>query len=141
MAEALLKARMPESWNEHLEISSAGTSAWDGQPATENAVAVLREKGVELGDHHSALLSREQVVEADLIVVMAEEHADAVVALDPDAASKVLRLGELDPERDETDIADPIGGDRAVYSGSREEIDGLVSHLIEYISDRFNIDS
>ena len=140
MAEAILKARMPESWEEYLEISSAGTSAWEGQPAAEKAVTVLEEKGVELGDHHSTLLMREQIFEADLIVVMAGEHAQIVRGIAPDIEDRILMLGELDHGRESHDIDDPIGGDREMYAASRDELEELVLLLIDYLADKYALE-
>ena len=140
MAEALLKARMPESWEAHLEISSAGTSAWDGQPAAENAVAVLKEKKVELDGHYSTLLTREHIVESDLIVVMATEHAHIILRLDPEAEDKILLLGELDHGRERPDIEDPIGGNRKIYTESRDELEALILLLIDYIAARYSLE-
>lgn len=140
MAEVLLRARMPESWRNEVEVSSAGTFAWNGQPASATAVDVLSEIGIDLSSHRARHLEEEIVQSADLIVVMAEEHARFVRELDPEAAPKVLMLGELDQERESADIDDPIGGDREVYAASRDEIDRLVSRLIRYISDNFNIE-
>jgi len=139
MAEALLRARMPESWRDEVEVSSAGTIAWDGQPATTEAVDALAELGIDLSAHRARRLSKELVAGADLVVVMTDGHAGIVLDLDPTAEAKLLRLGELDPEREDTDIADPIGGDREVYTASRDEIDELVSRLVRYISDNYNI--
>jgi protein-tyrosine-phosphatase len=139
MAEALLMARMPESWRGEVNVSSAGTIARDGQPATPAAVDAVAELDIDLSAHRARRLDGGLVSGADLVVAMAEEHAEAVLALDPDAESKLLKLGELDPEREEDDIADPIGGDRAVYAASRDEIDRLISRLVRYISDNFNV--
>jgi protein-tyrosine phosphatase len=140
MAEALLKARMPESWDEYLEISSAGTSAWDGQPAAENGVAVLKEKEVELGDHLSTLLTREHIVESDLIVVMAAEHAQIIRSIVPEAEGKILMLGELDHGRESPDIADPIGGNLETYTASRDEFEALILLLINYLADKYALE-
>ena len=137
MAEALLKARMPDSWDGYLEISSAGTSSWEGQPAAEKAVAALKEKGVELGDHHSTLLTREQIVEADLIVVMAGEHARIVRGVEPETDDKILLLGGLDYNREKLDIDDPIGGNREIYTASRDELEELILLLIDYLAGKF----
>jgi protein-tyrosine-phosphatase len=137
MAEALLKAKMPESWDEHLEISSAGTSAWEDQPAAEKAVAALKEKEIELEDHHSVLLSREQIIEADLIVAMAVEHAQIIRSIVPETEDRILLLGELDYGRESPDIADPIGGNREIYTASRDELEALILLLIDYLADRF----
>ncbi len=130
---------MPESWHGEVEVSSAGTIAWDGQPATAAAADAVAEIGIDLSAHRARRLDGELVSGADLIVAMTGEHAEAVLALDPAAGARLLRLGELDPEREEPDIADPIGGDREVYTASRDEIDRLVSRLVGYISDNFNI--
>jgi protein-tyrosine-phosphatase len=140
MADALLRTRMPESWRDEVDVSSAGTFAWDGQPASETAVTVLSEIGIDLSSHRARHLEKEIVSSADLLVVMAEEHARVVERLDPEASGKVLMLGELDRERESADIDDPIGGDRDVYAASRDEIDGLIALLIRYISDKFNIE-
>ncbi len=140
MAEAILKARMPDHWDEHLEISSAGTSAWDGQPAAENAIAVLKEKEVELGDHHSTLLMREHIAEADLIIVMAVEHANFVRSMTPEAEDKILLLGELDHGRERPDIEDPIGGTLEIYAESRDELEALILLLIDYLSDKYALE-
>ena len=140
MAEALLKVRMPESWHGKVEISSAGTHAWDCEPATETAVEAVAELGIDLSAHKARRLSKELVAGADLVVVMTDGHARIVLDLDPTAEAKLLRLGELDPERKEIDIADPIGGDRSVYAASRDELDRLILLLIRYVSDNFNVE-
>jgi protein-tyrosine phosphatase len=139
MAEALLRVRMPESWRGEVEVSSAGTVARNGQRAASTAIDVMEDLGIDLSSHRAHRLTRELVAEADLIVAMAEEHAEAVLAIDPEAGTKLLRLGGLDPERVDIDIADPIGGDGTVYTASRDEIDQLVLRLIWYISNKFNI--
>lgn len=141
MAEALLRARMPASWRDEVEISSAGILAWEGQPASETAVDVLSDIGIDLSAHRARRLTEEMVASADFLVVMMEEHARAIHELDPSASGKVLMLGELDPERETADIYDPIAGDRDVYAASRDEIDRLVSRLIRHISDKFNIEN
>jgi protein-tyrosine phosphatase len=139
MAEALLRVRMPESWRGKVEVSSAGTMARDGQQAALTALDVMEDLGIDLCSHRARRLTEEIVSRADLIVAMAEEHAEAVLALDQEAGARLLKLGELDPEREEIDIADPIGGDSTIYAASRDEIDQLVTRLIWYISNNFNI--
>ena len=141
MAEALFRARMPESWRGKVEVSSAGTHALEGEPASQTAVDVLSDIGIDLTAHGARRVSEKLLSEADLIVVMAEGHARIIESLDPAAAPKLLRLGGLIPDRKHTDIADPIGGDRDRYAASRDEIEGLVLRLIQHISDNFNIDN
>ena len=110
MAEALFRARMPESWHGRVEVSSAGTHALEGEHASATAVDVLSEDGIDMTAHRARRVSEQLLSEADLIVVMTEAHAQIIESLDPGAVTKVLRFGGLVPERADADIADPIGG-------------------------------
>jgi hypothetical protein len=51
----------------------------------------------------------------------------------------VILLGELDTERKSPDVKDPIGGDREVYIGVRDEIEYLINILKDYIVERFDL--
>jgi protein-tyrosine-phosphatase len=136
-AEALFKARMPASWRCTIDVTSAGTSACEGQPASPAAVEVLADLGVDLSCHRAKRLTGEIIDASDLIVVMAGEHGEAVRAINPDAADRVISLGGLDPKREEPDVRDPIGGSGEIYTESRDEIEGLVMRLIDYIADKY----
>ena len=139
MAEAIFKDRMPAFWRGQVEALSAGTSAWDGEPASRYAVEVLAEKGIDLSSHRSRMLTGEMVRSSDLIVAMESKHRDAVLRLDPSASSKVLLLGSLDEHRDDADIEDPIGSGRDRYEATRDELFGLVDLLMDYVAERFEM--
>jgi protein-tyrosine-phosphatase len=139
MAEALFRAKMPGSWHRIFELTSAGTSAWEGQPASTTAIDALNEIGVDLSKHSAKRLNAELVDASDLIVAMESTHSEAVRAIKPDAVKKVILLGALDQQRAETGIADPIGGDRCVYTESRDEIERLVLLLIEYVAGKYDL--
>jgi protein-tyrosine phosphatase len=139
MAEALMKVMMPTAWREELGISSAGTAAWAGGPASAYAVEVVWERGADLSNHEARQLTGELLEESDLIVAMEEKHRAAVLELDPGAQSKVILLGQLDREREPPDVADPIGGDRDTYVRTRDEIDQLLVRLIDYVADKFGL--
>jgi len=137
MAEALLRARMPEAWRDRIEVSSAGTIALDGQPASGTAIDVMADIGIDLSGHRARRLTEELVREADLIVAMAEEHAQAIRRMVPEADKRILLLGELDHNGGNLDIGDPIGGDIDLYTRSRSKIEGLIQKLIEYTKEIF----
>ena len=139
MAKAITLAKIPTSWKNELEISSAGTYGWEGQPASSLSVEVLKEIGVDLSDHRASRLTREMIEQSDLVVVMAGEHKDAVLRMAPEAVPRVIILGELEEGRKTPDIDDPIGGDRTVYERTRDEIDRLTALLIEYLIDKFGL--
>ncbi|MGD1048786.1 MAG: hypothetical protein ABR899_08570, partial [Candidatus Krumholzibacteriaceae bacterium] len=111
MAAGIAAARVSEAWRGLVSFSSAGTAAFEGMRAASNAVRVLAEAGVDISDHRAMMLTKEMIDEADLVVVMAEEHRAEVLELAPGSLEKVIVLGELDSSRKSPDVADPIGGD------------------------------
>ncbi len=140
MAEALAKVMAGEKWKEEVEFSSAGCSAFNGLPATDYAIASVAERGGSLEGHASALLTGEMIVEADLLVAMTGAHLDHILRLVPGAGSKTILLGSFGRSEEDHEIADPAGGDRAVYDRTRTKIEELLEKLIGHISERFGFD-
>lgn len=140
MAEAILKVRMPASWGNRIEVSSAGTGALDGQPASPLAVEVLRDDGIDISSHRARFLTREMVESADVVVAMTRLHRDTIRSIAPAADAEVVVLGELDGGRVSPDIVDPIGGDRSVYEQTRDELNGLIRQLIGYLVALLNLE-
>ena len=115
MAEALLRAALERQGCSDIEVASAGTWAMAGQPATADAITVLRQRGVDLSSHSSRPLIRRDVEEADVIVAMTSVHRREIEQLAPDAAGKILLLKEL------AEIAVGGGG-----SSARERLGALL---------------
>ena len=95
MAEALARHRLRAAGVDAVPVSSAGTLGWSGRPATDKALEVLAEHGVELPDHVSTKLDTDTVRSADLIVVMTRVHGWAVTAHDEEAAARTFLPDEL----------------------------------------------
>jgi len=138
MAEALARERMERGWDGKVEFSSAGTLDLESSAASPLAVEVLSEMGIDLNNHRSTHLNEEIIKSADLIVAMAQRHRDVITMMVPEAEDRVILLGELDPNREETDIRDPIGGDREIYRQARDDIESLIGPLFDYIRERFD---
>jgi len=96
-------------------VESAGAGAVEGDPATDNAVAVLAELGLDLAGHRARLLAPEMVSRADIILTMERRHLERVLELDPLAAPRARMLAQ-------SDIADPFGCGIEVYRRTRDEI-------------------
>lgn len=127
MAEYLLRANKPAS--AQWEIASAALSGSDGQPATPEAVAALRECGIDMSGHRSRSVDTQLIDWADLIVVMTAEQEREVLGRFPQAAGKLRRLGAFGISRQD-DIADPIGQPLSSYRRTRDLINSAVSDLI-----------
>src|SRR5262245_46928534 len=67
-----------------VEVASAGTAAWEGQPATEGAIEMARRDGIDLGVHRSRRVTPAMLRAADLVLVMERDHLSAVQPLGAD---------------------------------------------------------
>jgi protein-tyrosine-phosphatase len=131
MAEYLFRALLGPSsgW----VVKSAGTSGFDGLPASEAAVAVLKEKGIDLSPHRSQPLTRDLIDAASLIVVMTTYHEAWIRRLVPQASGKVRLLRSFDGNAAEDEVSDPIGMGTDVYREIRDEINAALSGLAAYL--------
>src|SRR6476619_4596166 len=78
LAEALAKRIADSRGIRDVNVSSAGTNAWDNVPATDEALLVGMEREVDLTGHRSRKLTPAIVSEADLIFVMTPSHLEQV---------------------------------------------------------------
>ncbi len=112
-----------------IEVRSAGIAAGEGNPASQQTIDVLRERGVELGDHRASVLTPETVDWADLVYTMTPSHAQAVMQIAPNSAHKVFPLDPLHP------IADPIGAPIGVYREVADQLGALIDARLKEIID------
>ncbi len=93
MAEALFR-EIAGAGESGFQVISAGTSAGRGVPAAEEAVQVLKEKGIDLSEHQSRPITEELLKEADLILTMTRSHKESLLQLEPGVGDKVFTLKE-----------------------------------------------
>jgi len=133
LAEALLVRTLKERGIEGVSVTSAGTGAWDGAPASEGAYLVGLERGLDLSGHRARLLTRELVEQSDLILTMARHHRARVDELGGDG--RVFVLGEYaGREGDEAEVSDPFGGDLDFYRNTCVELEALVGTTAERLA-------
>jgi len=121
MAEALLRHVLREQ--EEITVESAGLGALVGHSASEHAVDLLAERGIDISSHRARQLTPEMVGIADLVLVMESRHKKSIETADAAVRGKVFRLGEW---RD-TEINDPYRQSRAVYEEVLADIDDGVA--------------
>lgn len=109
MAAGLLRQRLAdEGLDDRYEVSSAGVWARDDQPASKHAVAVMAERGIDIGQHRAHTITAQDVSLASLILVMSREHEEMIRNTWPQYEWKVHRLSEMMGKR--KNISDPYGG-------------------------------
>ncbi|HBH13326.1 MAG TPA: low molecular weight protein arginine phosphatase [Clostridiales bacterium] len=118
-----------------FSVASAGLMTIDGLEASEFAVEVLNDKGVDISGHRSKRLTVEMVEEADLILTMTLAHKIAVIQMSGFANPKTFTLKEYaNYEDNNTDIADPFGMDMDAYRQCAEEILAALELIVNKIT-------
>jgi len=133
MAEYLFRARMADrGWT----VVSAGTGAVTGWPASEEAIMALREKEIDARGHRSRPVTKQLLLNSDLIVTMTERHRQDVIQLEPSVASRVRLMTSFGIEAHTRDIPDPIGMSLDVYRRTRDVLDSAVADIILYLMEQ-----
>jgi protein-tyrosine-phosphatase len=126
MAEALFNQQNQDSC---YEARSAGLAAHDGQPASPQAVDVMRQtRGLDLSDHLARQATHALLREASLILAMEERHVHKLLCMLPELAGRVMTLAEAAGQA-AADVKDPYCGDAACYLDTAAEIEELVKRL------------
>jgi len=134
MAEALMRQRLankkkcrPDELEDHgFVIRSAGISAAVGSPAAAEAIAVMRDHGLDLTKHEAQPLTEQLARHADLILTMTRGHFQSVIDRWPQAADRTHILMP-----DEADVPDPIGRPVEAYRHTAEQMKVGVDYHVE----------
>ena len=125
MAAGLLRHRLAqEGLDTRHRIISAGTWAVDGYPASDNAVETMAERGIDITDHVAHTITASDVAEADLILVMSQEHGRVIKMTWPQYTWKVHRLSEMVGKR--KDIPDPYGAPIEAYRACADTLSDYI---------------
>ena len=123
MGEGLLRNSLSEKARKATIVSSAGTGAIAGLPASENSIVACAEAGIDIASHRSRPLSRRLIEESDLILTMEDHHAAAARSLAPELADRIHLLARYGAEKENVaGVGDPIGGSLEEYRASFKEI-------------------
>ena len=122
MAAAYLgKWLIENGYDGTYRAESAGVAAFDGQPASENAVAAAKEEGLDLTGHRARRVTRDLLASAERIFVMSENHRRILLTAFPQCEEKIRVMG----------VDDPYGGDLPLYRNCLEEMKGYFSRHFE----------
>ncbi len=122
MLEAMLRDELQKQNVSNVCVSSAGIATYDGAPASEHAITVMNENGLDVSAHRSRQVTTDIVKENDVFVALSPEHGVALAfqfGADPE---KVITVG--------AGIPDPYGGNLAVYRACRKALAEALPQLI-----------
>lgn len=135
------RSPMAEGWlNQKLAgkgwiAESAGVAGWGGGCASSEAVAVMREIGIDISSHRNRALSRALVNEAAIILAMTDGHRREIERHFPEAAAKV-RLVKSFGAAPAEDVADPFGASVDAYRHVRDELVQALGDFLLYLAER-----
>jgi protein-tyrosine-phosphatase len=133
LAEAIARRVIIERGLNDVDVASAGTSAWEGSPASDGAMLVGLERGLDLNQHRSQVLTREIVAQHDIILAMGPHHLERVEALGGTGKSYTL-TGFASHGRSERAINDPMGGELDVYRDTYVELEREIRKVIDRVA-------
>ena len=113
-------------------VSSAGTWATEGLPATPDAISFAKRVGLDLAMHVSHTITAGMMRAADLVVVMERGQKEALRSEFAEDAGKVQLLTELAGE-EPSDVPDPA------MSAAPAEIYGEIAALIVKAFERIRL--
>lgn len=114
MAAAAAAAELARRGWSHVQVRSAGAAAVPGAPASDHAVSVLAEHGLDISGHRTGALSSDLLEWADLVLGMAPSHLVAVAEMG--AAHKSALLTDfVAGDGSGAPVADPFGGSIEEY--------------------------
>lgn len=133
MAEAIARAAIKARGLSDVKVGSAGTSAWEGSPASDGALLVSMEHGLALETHRARTLSRELVESADLVLTMGPHHAERANALGGSKKTHLL-MQYASGGKDATPVADPFGGDLDAYRTTFAELEAAIEKVLDRLA-------
>ena len=120
MAEGWLRTELKrKGLEEQIEVSSCGICAREGGSAAMESILTLKNDEITLEDFKTRLCRREDVLSADLILAMSEEHKQFISELCPPAGDRIIVL----------DVADPIGMSLEFYERSYRAVKEKISNI------------
>jgi protein-tyrosine-phosphatase len=129
MAEGIL--RMIFQANPPMTISSAGTHAIEGNPATEFSLLASMEKGVDITGHRARPLDGALIRSSNIILCMEPSHVEWVISHDSFACRRVYNLADYSGTIGSAKIiSDPYGCSLREYRVCFAEISKSIYNFI-----------
>ena len=132
MAAAIARRIAADRGLSDLEIASAGTSAWEGSPASDGALLVGLEHQLDLSEHRSQQLTRALVGDHDVILVMGPHHLERVHALGGQDKAHLL-TAYASRGGSARAISDPMGSELDIYRTTFEELEREIRRVFDRI--------
>lgn len=130
MAKGLLeKIGSVQNNNKTIIVDSAGVYTSDGMPASDEAIVVMGEYGIDLSAHVSKQLVEENLHGVNLILTMTASHRQAIIDRFPQYEPLAYTLTQY--LNHSGDIMDPFGRGIEAYYETARQLKELIEELVE----------
>jgi protein-tyrosine-phosphatase len=137
MAAEYFRARASRSGLSHVIVASAGTAGLVDACASPEAMASMREIGVDLSAHRSRKLSEADLKTSDYVLAMTRNQLEYLARRYPEGTDErlLLRAFENGTKTDQAagDLEDPIGKPIEFYRELVPVITRCVDHFILFL--------
>lgn len=132
-AECVMKKLLADAGMDNIEVFSVGTLDWGENPRDAAMADVAEEMGYELTGMTTAM-TRDKLMEADIIIVFDQRHRDAVTSmLDYSNWDRIVLFNKIAWNMD-GNVEDPHYQSAAVYRRVAQHIENGCKQLIEKLS-------
>ena len=138
MAEGYLRKRLKNVERDDIEVFSRGISAPGMAGATQEALDALKAEGIDMSAHRAMMLTDDDIMRSDLILVMEEFHRREIIETAPSKKDRVYLLAEFGlwggkNQSVPLEIGDPIGRQFGVYKESFNIIKNSIERLVKIL--------
>lgn len=129
MAEGILRQIFQA--DPFVTVSSAGTYAFAGNPATEFAILASKEKGIDISGHRARPLDSVLISISDMILCMEPSHEEWVLSIDSSMYEKVYNLADFfEADNRLKSISDPYGCSLREYRECFRDIEACINNFV-----------
>ena len=112
-----------------LDAESAGLSAPYKGKASDNSIAVMEKRGIDIKNHEARQIDFIMLEKAEAVITMTEAHRAMLLYSAPEYAGKIFTLYEWAGKSG--DVADPFGRSEEVYEKCADELEELIREGIK----------
>jgi protein-tyrosine-phosphatase len=123
IAEGIMKNRFQQDNRSDYSVTSMGTHGLDGNSASQYAIEVCAENGINIADHIARALVPDELENSTHVFVMEPIHIDYIFTFFPKIKHKTYLLASW-PDRKTKKLAikDPVGGSISVFRKTFTEL-------------------
>ncbi|MGE9295281.1 MAG: low molecular weight protein arginine phosphatase [Puniceicoccales bacterium] len=120
-----------------LKVVSAGISAYQGDPASQNSVRALKSVGIGLTDHKSQQINQELLDRAFAVFSMTQTHRALIEAHFRPQPPYMYLFRELIGEGASVEIPDPFGRSITEYELCRDSMVEAIPSILAFLREHY----